>query len=155
MAFMNVTPHLGDQGVCDSELREGEARSRKLTDAYETGTELGQREDAAGKLADGDYASSRNGDAVGAVFEGDVQERQTPKGCLRFVLEPPPVPLLPREVGRFAIRTGGRLFGYFMPAYSTGFHDGLFLTKTITGTTGGRAGQARALFFTRLQNSRI
>ena len=103
MALVKIQPHLGDKGVSKSELRKGEASDSELAHADHADTELRESEDAAGELADGDHPFRDHGPAVGPVLERNVDQRQPQQFGLRFVLEPPAVPVLFGRVRRTAV----------------------------------------------------
>ena len=61
MSLVNVDPYLRNQRVGEGELSERIPGDCELTDTDNTNPELRQRENAEGKLTDGNDAPSRNG----------------------------------------------------------------------------------------------
>jgi hypothetical protein len=103
--FVNVKAKLGDQRISDSKLRQAKPCNRKLADADQTKSELGDVYDPHPKLSDRDDTSGRDGHPVRPVLERNMKEGQSEQGCLGFVLKPPPVPFLPGRIRRPTIGT--------------------------------------------------
>lgn len=91
---MNIDSNLSDEGICESKLCKSIRCNRKLTDADKTDAELRNRNDAAGKLTDGDNSPGWHRNTVRPVLEGNVQQRETQDRGLGFVFKSPSIPSL-------------------------------------------------------------
>ena len=131
MSFLNVDSHLRDQRMRYGKLRECVSCDCELADADNTNSELRKREDAAGKLAYGNYSLGWNRTSGWSVFERDVNPRQPAKGCFGFVFKTPSIPFLFGGERCPALRTGHGLFRYLVLALSTRFHISPALTSCI------------------------
>ena len=80
LAGLEIDAELGHQAQGQGELGEDEAADHELSDAEDPDAELGQGKHADPELADGEYPPSRHGHSVGAVFEGDVDQRPPEDG---------------------------------------------------------------------------
>jgi hypothetical protein len=80
VALRDVETELGNERVGGRKLRDGESRKRELADADDADAELRDANNANSELADGDDPSRNDGPAVGAVLEGNVNQRQMPDG---------------------------------------------------------------------------
>jgi hypothetical protein len=121
MAFMDVKTKLCNQRIGRCKLGQGKARDCKLTDADQPDTELRQRKDTAGELADGEDPPGRNRPSVWPVFERNVQPGKPEKCRLGFIFKSPAIPLLFCRIRRPALRTEHCLLGDGMFAFSTCF----------------------------------
>jgi hypothetical protein len=132
MSLFDIDPHLCNQAVSHGKLCQCIACNRELTNTDDTNPKLRQSENAAGKLSDGKYAFGRDRSSVWSVFKRDVEPGHTTKGCLRFVLKPPPVPFFFCGERSPALRASHSLLGNIVLAFSTRFHSSPALPTSLT-----------------------
>ena len=140
MALVQVDADLGDEGVGERGLCQGQARDSKLADADQTNAELGNRDETAGKLANGYNALGRDRDPVGSVLEGDVEHRQPQEGGLGLVLKASAIPALFGGERGPANRTGRGLFRDLVFTFSTRLHS-VLVPRAAADTCSGPAGR--------------
>src|ERR1035438_3849207 len=122
MALMDIDSELGDEGVRESELRQGIHGNGKLANANQADAELRNGDETAGKLTDRNDAPGWHRDTVGPVFEGNVQHREPQECGFGLVFKTPAVPFgFPGE-WRPAIGTRHCLFGDLVSAFPARFH---------------------------------
>jgi hypothetical protein len=73
---MDVDSDLGDEGVRESELRQGIHGNGELANANQADAELRNGDEPAGKLTNRNDAPGRHRDTVRPVFEGNVHHRE-------------------------------------------------------------------------------
>jgi hypothetical protein len=123
MALMDIDSELGDEGISESELRQGVHGNSELANADKPDAELRDGNQTAGKLTNGNDASGRDRHTVGSVFEGNVEHRKPEKRGFGFVFKAPSIPFV--FGGEWSPATGTRhgLFRDLVLAFPARLHD--------------------------------
>lgn len=110
----------------------GKSKSRygELADADNTDSELGDIEESATELADGDDPLRNYRGLIGAKLERNMQKGKAHDIGLGLIFEAPSIPLFSGRIGSTAMRTGERLLRDFFTAFPAWFHDPLYDTSS-------------------------